>query len=165
LTRPAWSRSLARAEALGRWVENFLLTSLLAALIGFAGLQILLRNLFSAGLPWADGLVRLIVLWVAVIGAVAATRDDRQIAINLAQRFLPRVWRRPVAIIVYLFAASIAGLLSWYSLQFVRDSMQYGDTLLGQWPAWMLQAVMPVGFALMSYRFLLRCLRRSSEAA
>ena len=153
--RPRW---LERADRIGRWTENALLMLLLAALIGLAGLQILLRNVFSAGISWADGGVRLIVLWLAVIGAVAAARDHRHLAINLATRWLPKSWHGRVDALASGFAAVISALLAWYALSFVMDSRSFGDILLGGLPAWMLQAVMPVGFALIAYRFALRCL-------
>jgi len=151
---------LERAEALGLWVENALLTSLLVALIAIAASQIVLRNAFSIGLVWADGLTRIIVLWLAVVGAVAATREDRHISINLAARFLPEGPRRFAAAAVSFFATGVAALLAWHAARFVADSREYGDVLLGTWPAWLFQLVLPIGFALMAYRFLLNGFKR-----
>lgn len=146
-------------------MENTLLTVLLSGLIGLAVTQILLRNLFSMGFPWIDGAIRHAVLWLAVIGAVAATREHKHIAINLAGRLLPSKWHRPVEILVNVFAAAVCGLLAWYSLVFVGDSREYGEILLGSWPAWVLQIILPIGFTLMSYRFGLRAVRELSELA
>jgi TRAP-type C4-dicarboxylate transport system permease small subunit len=146
-----------RAEAIGRLVENVLLAVLLTGLIGLASYQILLRNVFAAGLPWADGLVRLAVLWLAAIGAVAATRDRRHIEINLIARALPDALRRLVAAGVNGFAAGVTGFLAWQSGRFVADSRAFEDTLLGDWPAWHFQLVLPVAFALMAWRFALAC--------
>src|SRR5690606_15442865 len=114
------------------------------------------RNVFSIGLVWADGLLRLIVLWVALIGAVAASRDHKHIAIDVADRVLPGRLRRAAACVRDLFTAAVCAALAWYSWRFVRESREFGDVLLGSWPAWWFQIVLPVGFALIAYRYALR---------
>jgi TRAP-type C4-dicarboxylate transport system permease small subunit len=65
-----------------------------------------------------------------------------------------------LAIVVDAFTAAVCGVLAYYSWTFVRDSRAFGDTLLGDWPAWLFQLVLPVGFALIAYRYALGCLRR-----
>lgn len=147
---------LERAEQVGRWLENTLLALMLGGLIVLASAQILLRNFFSVGLPWADGLVRLMVLWIALLGAIAASRDHRHIAINLAERYLPARLLRPVNRVVDAFTAAVAGVLAWYSLTFVLDSREFGDVLLDGWPAWWFQSILPIGFGLIAYRYALR---------
>lgn len=127
---------------------------LFAALLGLSGTQIVLRNVFSSGLFWADELVRLIVLWLAVVGALAATRDHRHIAIELIVRALPDLLQRMTRSFVAVFATGVAGLFAWHSYRFVMDSREFGDTVLGDWPAWYFQLILPVGFALIAWRFL-----------
>ena len=68
---------LDQAERVGRWVEDVLIFVLLSALILLASTQIVLRNVFSLGYPWVDGLIRLLVLWLALLGAIAASRARR----------------------------------------------------------------------------------------
>lgn len=147
---------LVRAEKLGRALENVLLVGLLGGLSTLAFAQIVLRNVFSIGLPWADGIIRLSVLWLAVIAAIAASRDGKHIAINLAERLLPERARRPVGALMDFFTATIAALLAWYSWSFVRDSRAFEDVLLGTWPAWIFQSILPIGFTLVCYRYVLR---------
>jgi TRAP-type C4-dicarboxylate transport system permease small subunit len=156
-TRRPW---LQRAEALGRWLENALLLGLFSGLLALAVTQIFLRNVLSIGLPWADGLIRVAVLWIAVVGAIAASRDQKHIAINLSQRYLPARARRAVLILVEAFTAAVCGWLAWYSWVFVSDSRAFGDLLFGDWPAWIFQAILPVGFTLIGYRYGLRSLGR-----
>jgi TRAP-type C4-dicarboxylate transport system permease small subunit len=149
-----------RAEAVGRWIENALLLALLTTLMTLAVAQIFLRNVLSMGLPWADGAVRIAVLWLAVLGAVAASRDQKHIAINLSERLLPTRLQRPASILVEIFTAAVSAWLAWYSWIFVRDSRAFGDLILGDWPAWIFQAVLPVGFALIGFRYGVRGLGR-----
>lgn len=136
-------------------VETFLMAMLLLGIVGLAALQIVLRNLFSYSLFWADDVIRIAVLWLAVVGAVAASRDGRHIAIAIVPRYCPESWQRPARIAAMAFATLVSAVLAWHMLRFVLDTRAFGDTVLNGLPAWPFQAVMPVGFALMSYRFLL----------
>lgn len=136
-----------------------MLTILLCALIVIAFGQIVLRNVFATGVAWADGSTQLLVLWIAVIGALAATSDSRHISINLANRLLPPAWHRRALVIVDVFAAGVAGAFTWQALRFVADSRDFGDVVLGGVPAWPVQAVLPVGFALITIRFVVNAAR------
>ena len=141
----------------GRWgrrLETLLLSVLLLGIIGLAGLQILLRNVFSSAIYWADDLIRIAVLWIAVIGGMAASREGRHIAIGIVPRYCPKSWHKPSSLAVTAFAAVVTGLLAWHACRFVADSYRFGDTVLGSVPAWIVQAIMPLGFGVMSYRFL-----------
>ena len=153
--RGSW---LERAQDLGRRLEDALLVIGVAALVVIASGQILLRNVFSIGLVWADGALRLIVLWLALLGAMVASRENRHIAIDVADRFLTPGMQRVVAVARSLFTAAVCAALAWYSWIFVRDSREFGDTLLGDLPAWWFQIIMPVAFALIAYRYVLRAL-------
>lgn len=129
-----------------------------AALVVIASGQIVLRNVFSIGLVWADGALRLLVLWLALLGAMVASRENRHIAIDVTDRLLAPGLRRVVSVVRNLFTAGICAALAWYSWVFVRDSREFGDTLLGDLPAWWFQLIMPVAFALITYRYVLRAL-------
>jgi TRAP-type C4-dicarboxylate transport system permease small subunit len=148
-----------RLDAAGRWLENALLVLLFGAILVLSSAQILLRNGFASGLPWADPLVRLLVLWLAVVGAVAASRDRKHIAIEIVTRSLPPFPRRLVTAFVNAFASAVAAFFAWQAWRFVQDSKSFGDLLLGSWPAWMLQTILPVGFGLIAYRYLVRAAR------
>ena len=149
------------AQAAGRlatWVrrvEDGLLALLLGSLIFIAGGQILLRNVFSIGLSWSDELLRILVLWLALTGAVAASRGDRHIAIDVLSRFLPGQWLRIMTTLTSLFTAAICGILAVQSWVFVSQSREFEDVLLGGLPAWPFQVILPVAFALITVRYLI----------
>ena len=66
--------ALARAQDLLHRVEDAVLALLLGAMILLAPLQIALRLFFNEGLTWADPLIRVLVLWVGLFGAISASR-------------------------------------------------------------------------------------------
>ncbi|HHQ14260.1 MAG TPA: TRAP transporter small permease, partial [Chromatiales bacterium] len=154
---------LQRAGQFGRWVENGLLLGLLGAMMLLGGAQIVLRNLANGGLAWADEALRIMVLWLALLGAVAASRDHRHISIDVLSRVLPEVPARIAALVVNLFTSAICLTLAWFSFEFVLESREYGDRLLGDLPAWILQSIIPVAFFLIGYRYLIFAFERLAQ--
>jgi TRAP-type C4-dicarboxylate transport system permease small subunit len=137
-------------------IEDALLVVLLSGMILLASAQILLRNLWDSGLIWADPLLRVLVLWLTMLGAMAATRERHHIQIDLLSRFLSARKQRVVRGLTDLFAALVCGLLAWHSGRFVWFEFQDGGILFATLPAWVCESVMPLGFAVMSLRFLLQ---------
>ncbi len=153
------SRVLAAAARLGSAIEASLLVAVLSAMIILAAGQIVARNVGAAAFPWADEALRVMVLWVAMLGAVAASREQRHVSIDAIARVVPagvaRLFRRVGAI----FAALVSGFLAWYSYLFVADSLAAEDFVFnGTLPAWTVQLILPVGFLLICYRYTLHAL-------
>ncbi len=154
----ALPRFLGALQKVGRVLEDAVLVTLLGGLIGLAASQIILRNLFDTGFVWADELLRILVLWVALVGAIAASRDDRHIRIDILSRFLSERPRLAAVVIVDLFTACISAVVAWFAARFLMDSYEYQDTLVGGLPAWPFQLVLPVAFGLIAYRYFIFCL-------
>jgi TRAP-type transport system small permease protein len=150
-----------RAARIGVALENAVLVALLGFLIVFSFLQIVLRNVFSIGVSWGDGLTRVVVLWLALLGALAASRDGRHIRMNALAQWLPPRLQVVVGVGSDSFAAVVSAALAYFAFEFVSETRSYGDLLLGKFPAWWFQSIMPVAFALIAYRFVIHALRRS----
>lgn len=144
-------------------MEDAVLVVILSGMILLAFGQIVARNFFSFGFIWSDELLRMLVLWIAVAGAVAASRTDKHINIAVLDRFLSPKLNDRVKIIVDLFTAGVCAVVTWYSISFVHTSYEYEEVLLGNVPAWLPQLVLPVGFGLISWRYLLASLKRLVE--
>jgi TRAP-type C4-dicarboxylate transport system permease small subunit len=78
---------LQRALEILRRIEDLLLAVLVLILVVLAGGQIVLRDFFHTGISWADPLMRQLVLWTGMLGALAAVRDEKHIALDVLQRF------------------------------------------------------------------------------
>jgi len=143
----------SRLDKAGRLGEDAVLVIILTALILLAAAQIVMRNFFSFGFIWADEMLRMLVLWIAVAGAVAASRTDKHINIAILDRFLPEKLKLLVKIVIHIFTATVCGAVAWYSVQFVQMSHEFGDVLMGSVPAWLPQLILPVGFGLICYRY------------
>lgn len=148
---------------IGMMIEDALLILFLSLMIVLACGQIVLRNFFSIGLVWADGLLQISVLWLGLLGAMVASRDDNHIKIDVLSRFFPEKMQIPIRLLSHLFTAAICGILAWQSFLFVRSEYAFGTTGVGKYPIWIFQSILPIAFGLISYRYalnflsLLRC--------
>ncbi|PVV06829.1 MAG: C4-dicarboxylate ABC transporter permease [gamma proteobacterium symbiont of Ctena orbiculata] len=147
--------------------EDSLMVILLSATILLAASQIVLRNLFDSGLIWADPTLRIMVLWLSLLGAIAATREDRHIRIDLFSHRLSKRSRSVLSIINNLFSAIICGIITWHAIRFVHLEWQDGAILFASLPAWLGEIIIPIGFGVMTMRFLfnipLQLLHRGNE--
>jgi TRAP-type C4-dicarboxylate transport system permease small subunit len=130
---------------------------LLGALMLLAVAQIVLRVFFSFGFVWADELVKLFVLWIALVASIAASRSDRHLRIDVLSHFVAEKYARFPRIIVDAFAAFMCGVLAWHSWRYIQLTIEFDDTVLVDFPAWIAYILLPLSFVLMSYRFILSC--------
>jgi TRAP-type C4-dicarboxylate transport system permease small subunit len=156
--------AFSRLERAGRVAEDTLLVLILGGMVLLAAGQIVLRNFFDIGFIWGDELLRLMVLWIAVAGAVAASRNDKHINVAILDRYLPGRLKAVVRALIQLFTASVCGIVCWQSARFVATTHEFGDVLLGSVPAWILQAVLPIGFGLITWRYLVFTARSLRKA-
>ncbi len=107
-------------------------------------------------------LLRNLVLWIGFIGATLATREGKHINIDVISRSLPPLGRAVVEVCIHLFSCFICGLLTYASLKFVRNEAEMGTTTLLSIPIWILEAILPLTFGLMAFRFALRSIKALS---
>jgi TRAP-type C4-dicarboxylate transport system permease small subunit len=146
------------ADRLERWgtaAENAALVILLGALMLLAVGQIAMRIFFSVGFIWADELVKLLVLWIALVASIATSRSDRHLRIDVLSHFVAAKYSRFPRLIVDAFAAFMCGVLAWQSWRYLQLTIEFEDTVLINLPAWIAYGLLPLSFALMCYRFTL----------
>lgn len=143
-------RRLAAAQ---RRLENVVLVGLLLAMMGLAVLQIILRNGFETGIPWLAPLLRILVLWIAMLGGIVASRDRRHISSDLLGRFLPSGIRRFSDTAACLCAVAVCALVAWHSLQFVRMEYEAPSMAFAHVPTWVCESIIPFTFAVMALHY------------
>ena len=151
---------LSRLDSAGREAENFALVTLLAGMILLAVGQILLREVFSTGYVWADELLKLMVLWLAMVGSIAACRDNRHIRIDVLSHLLPDSIVKVTQMLVDIFAAAVCGVLAWQAYRYLQIEIEFEDTVLIDTPSWLAHMIMPIAFAVISYRFAVNVLKK-----
>lgn len=153
------SAAIDNALAFLRRLEDGILVSLLILMIGMAAGQVVLRNFFDSGLYWSDSLVRVAVLWVALVGAMVASRDDSHIRIDLVSRLVSPAYKHWVERLTRLFTFIVLCLFTWGSGNFVYYEYVDEAIAFGYVPAWMLEVIMPVGGGVMAVRYLLLAIK------
>lgn len=141
-----WRQRLHRAE-------DALLAAMLLALLLLAVLQIALRLFFETGLGWAEPLSRMGVLWLALLGALGATRRRQHILIDVLQRHSGPRARRVLWTITQLAAGVVAALLAWFGAGLVALEREAPVPFVPGIPSWAPMLVLPLGFGLMALRF------------
>ena len=142
-----------RLDAIGRVAENVALVTLLSGLMLLAVGQIVLREVFNTGFVWADELVKLIVMWLALVGAIAAARENRHIRIDLLSHLLPPKAVVVSRVVVDLFAAAVSGVIAWHTWRYLQLEIEFEEQVLIDTPAWIAHLIIPLAFGLISYRF------------
>ena len=138
------------------WLENATLIGLLGLMVLLAGAQILSRNLLDLNLVGTDQLLRLLVLWVAMLGAVAASREGRHIRVDIVARWLPPRTRSAAYALTDLFTVAVCGVLAWQAGRFVLVEHASGALAFGALPGWIAQLILPVAFVLIGVRYVIR---------
>ena len=145
--------SLRKLDRLLRYFENTVLTVLLLGMILLAVSQIGMRNFADTGFQWGDPVLRILVLWLGLAGAVAATRDRKHISIDILSKYAKGRWKSAANVLTDLFAAIVCSLVSWSSYEFVLGEAEYGLTGAGNVPVWIYQSIIPAAFMLIAFRY------------
>lgn len=144
-----------RAVGVCYWIEDALLVITLGGMIVLAAVQIALRNAFDSGLVWADPLLRLMVLWVGLLGAMAASRSQKHIAIDVITRALSGRSKAWVQLGTSLFTATVSGIIAFYAIRLVVEDFKSRMTIFVGVPAWAGEVIIPLAFAVICLRYLL----------
>jgi TRAP-type C4-dicarboxylate transport system permease small subunit len=95
------------------------------------------------------------VLWLGLIGATVATRNNRHIRIDLLTRFFKRNTHRLIQSIIGQISAWTCLVVAWYGFKWIHMDYADGLTSFVGVPAWTLEVIIPVTFALIGLRFLI----------
>ena len=139
-----------------RWIyslEDLTLALLLGVLIVLACLQILLRNVFGFSLLWIDPLLRNLVLWLGLLGALAASRSGKHVSIDLVGQYLHGHWKELIYALTSVFTAVVCAIIAWFSSSYVRLEMEIPSTLMLGIPQWVLTSIIPFTFFLIAVRY------------
>ncbi len=133
--------------------ESLVLCLLLTAMIVLACLQIMLRTFSGGGLLWADPLIRYLVLWCGLIGAIAATGQGKHIALDLIGNTLSPKIDAWVNLITLLFCTLAASALTWAGWRFLAGEIQFGGAGPLSLPLWFWNGIFPLAFGIMALKY------------
>lgn len=140
-------------------LENMILIALFVLMLSMAVLQIFMREFFSTGLTWGDLMVRSLVLWICLFGAMVTSRKDEHINMDILTRYMPRMINQVVTRIVRIMTAFICLFMAWQGVKLVQLDFHHGTIAFGVVPAWVCEMVIPFGFAVIGFRYLILCVQ------
>ena len=151
-------KALDSLDRAGRYAENTAIVLLFAAMVGVAVFQIVNRELLGStfAVPWADEFVRYCVLWLAMVGSIAAARENKHIRIDAISHIVSGTAAAWIRIVVDVFAAAVCFVVGWQAWRLVREEMTWGEFVIGDVPLWIAHALVPLAFFLIGYRFVVR---------
>jgi TRAP-type C4-dicarboxylate transport system permease small subunit len=100
---------------------------------------------------------------VTFLGASLVTGENKHIRIDLLTQVIPERWHPLLHVLLSLAGALVAGLMLKASLTYVETEMSFGGKPFLDIPNWVGQLILPLGFLLICFRFLVRAFSSSLE--
>jgi len=155
-------------------IEGWLIITFLWLMVILTFIQVCLRGLYTHGqlqwanslmghLDWSEPFVRLLVLWLTFLGASLLTGENKHINIDLFSALLPPKWLPVRELILSVVCVAISAIMLKVCIGYVKMEMEFGGTLFLHLPNWIGELILPLGFAMILFRFLLRTINQGLE--
>lgn len=135
-------------------IEDTTLLLMLLSMVGFSILQIVLRNGFDSGIHWLETAMRMQVIWIAMLGAMRASRENEHISIKLLQANIHTRHVKLITFSIGIFCSLVCAITAYYCLLFVLMEREDGSIAFAQIPFWWCETILPFAFIIMAVRFL-----------
>jgi TRAP-type C4-dicarboxylate transport system permease small subunit len=148
-------------------IEGWLIIIFLALMVTLTFSQVMLRALFTHArfqwanfilghVDWSEPLARLLVLWITFLGASLLTRENKHIKIDLLPAVIPPKWLPYRELILSIGCVVICAFMLKASLGYIKLELDFGGYLFLKLPTWAGQLILPAGFLMILFRFLIR---------
>lgn len=118
-------------------------------------------NTAAGYIDWGEPFARLMVLWVAFLGASLLTKDSRHIKIDIMGHLLPPLLNKIREIILSLGCITVCCIMIKASAGYIKVEMQYSSGSFLNVPIWIYQLIIPFGFSSMTLRFIISGIRQA----
>jgi len=143
--------------------ENAVVSLALFAMLLIPLAESFLRRTFHVGIPASTTIVQHMVLVVGMLGGAIAAREGRLLSLSTLGETALRGRVKTVArIFTSGVSAAISAFLCVASYQFVATEREAGTILAFGIPLWVVEWVLPLGFAVIALRILFHSSKRSA---
>jgi TRAP-type C4-dicarboxylate transport system permease small subunit len=115
-----------------------------AVLLGTVTAGVVSRAL-NHPLSWTDEASGFLMVWLACLGWMLATRHGAHIRIRVFQDMLPRTPWRAAEVVILAAAALLGAIVSWYSVHLIRTNADMEALSLPISAAWLFVPLLPAG--------------------
>jgi C4-dicarboxylate transporter DctQ subunit len=120
-----------------------------------AGLPVVQDWVLRFDLSWAQELCIFMFVWMAKFGAAFGVRQGIHVGVDVLVRKLPPAQRKPMTLFALACGALFTGIVAALGANFVWHIAHTDQTSADlEVPMWLVYLCVPVGSALMSFRFL-----------
>ncbi len=155
-------------------IEGWLIIAFLWLMVIFTFAQVCLRGLYTHAhfhwantlmghLDWSEPFVRLLVLWLTLLGASLLTGENKHIKIDLFSTLLPPKWLPVRELILAIVCVFLSAVMLKVCMDYLKMEMEFGGTMFLNLPAWAGQFILPAGFGVILFRFLLRAIDQAVQ--
>ena len=141
-------------------VEDWALAITLGLMMLLPILEIVLRKTVSRGISNAPSVVQHLALVAGMVGAAIAARDGRLLSLGSVEMLIKPAWRPVTRFIARVVAGVITALLCYASAEFVLTERQASSVVAYGIRTWVVQLILPIGFALIAWRVILSASKR-----
>ncbi|MFC1494596.1 TRAP transporter small permease [Thermodesulfobacteriota bacterium] len=155
-------------ELLEKWLVIFSFSLMLF----FSFINVILRTLYirfdldwansiMSRIDWSEPFARLMVLWVAFLGASLLTKDNRHIRIDIMGHLLSPIMNMIRELVLSAGCITICLIMISASIGYIKVEMQYSTGSFLIIPLWVYQLVIPFGFSTMCFRFFINGIKQA----
>jgi len=117
-------------------------------------INVILRYVFKAGLPWSEELIRYVIIWATFIGIGLLARKEAHVSIDFFAAFMSKKNQRYMTLFADFVSIVFCFIMVYYSFDTVSKQIataQKSPAL--QMPFYIVYFCLPLGFALGVLRF------------
>ncbi|MBP6853115.1 MAG: TRAP transporter small permease [Rhodoferax sp.] len=152
---PPWLVRLLRIDGgIGR-LEEWIGIALVAAMAVVVNLQIVARYVFDKPFIWPEEVARLILVWMAFVGAAALIRRGGDIAVDTFIDMLAPARRRAMLLLRDLLMVAVYTLVAWQGWR-LAGNVAGMPLVATEWPTALLAWPVVVGGVLVVLHVLVR---------
>lgn len=113
--------------------------------------EVVARYFFNAPTIWAEEMSRVFLIWAVFLACASLLREDAHIRVTVLLDLAPEWVKRVARVVSLLFVAVISGFVALNGVSIAGRSFEVGRTTgtMLDFPAFILQASIPIGFALL----------------
>ena len=153
-------KAKTRSDRVGL-IEDLMAGAFLLALAIVPVVEIVMRKISGSGLVWSSGFLQHLVVWVAWLGGITASREGAHLSLSSGAPPSGRFWKG-LSIVKDISAVAVNMAFAIASASFLVIGFAPGESV-GGLPIRLILAILPIGYFSMSLRALWRPACRPSR--
>jgi len=148
--------ALRRTAGIGRGIESLVAAAAILAMAILPVSEMLLRP-FGVSISGQFEFVKHLTLWVAFVGAMIATRENRHLTLSTGLDILPERLSHYGSLLAAAASTAVTAGLAWAGMTQVLATYQFAVGGQGNWiPLWIHESTIPLAFAVITARIVLQ---------